>query len=275
MAGFFGFFDYTKPGKGVDKEEYKPNLGTFFRILLERFWKLLQLNLMYVICSVPLLAVMLLYMPVGLENQDEQMIQTFQFCVGALLYLSVVGFAPVITGFTYVLRNYARDSHAWVFSDFFEQIKKNFKQAAGILAIDALCVLVIPFLYAFYSNVLQQPPEGAAAIYRNAAFIARTLIIIASAVYFIMHFYMFQILVTFDMKLKQIYKNSLIFALAHMPRNLGILLLIGAVAVLTFGFTAIVGVLLSLLISVSLIGYIVNFTVQPVISKHMIAPSGE
>jgi uncharacterized membrane protein YesL len=77
------------------------------------------------------------------------------------------------------------------------------------------------------------------------------------------------------MKIKQIFKNSFIFALANLPRNLGIMVLITAIAVLTFGVSTEIGLLISLLISVSIIGYIVNFIVQPVIAKYMIKAENE
>jgi len=88
-----------------------------------------------------------------------------------------------------------------------------------------------------------------------------------------MHFYIYQIMVTFSMTIRQIYRNSLILTLAHLPRNIGILALIIIVAVATFSFSTFIGILIALIISVSLIGYIVNFLVQPVIAKHMIAPA--
>lgn len=273
MAGFFGFFDYTKPGKGVEKEDFKPSFSTFFSIFFERFWKLIQLNMIYFICSIPLLLVVIIFIPTESLNAEEHLLSLFKLSVGSLLYLSVVGIAPIITGFTYVLRNYSRDQHAWLLSDFFEHIKKNFKQASLLMLIDLFMVIMVPFIYTFYSSLINT--EDVSSLYRNVAFFARTLIILASAIYFIMHFYIYQIMITFDMKLKQILKNSFIFTLAHMPRNIGILALITIVATLTFGFTTEIGILISFILSVSLIGYIVNFIVQPVISKHMIKPQEE
>lgn len=274
MAGFFGFFDYTKPGKGVEKEEFKPNISSFFRIFFGRFWKLLQLNTIYFICSIPMFAVMLLYLPVESLGSEDNIIPMYQLMVSFLLYFAVVGIAPITTGFTYVLRNFSSDRHSWIFSDFFEHIKKNYKQAFGVLALDILAVLVIPTAYSFYTQIIASGAE-ASDMMRNVAFFARTFIVIFGGLYFIMHFYIYQIMVTFDMKLKQILKNSLIFSLAHLPRNLGILLLITIIAGLTFGMSTFIGILLSFLISASLIGYIVNFIVHPVIAKHMIKPEDD
>ncbi len=272
MAGFFGFFDYTKPGRGVEKEEFTPNLKTFFRILSTRFWKLVQLNLLYVICSLPLIAVIFAFVPIG--GGAENTVAMFKVCVFGLLYLSVVGLAPVTAGFTYVLRNFTDDRHAWVLSDFFEHIKKNFKQASLLFLIDLAFSFVIPIIFNFYTGLASaetQAPE----FYKNLAVIAKTIIALFTGIYFIMHFYIYQIMITFNLKLRQILRNSLIFALSQLPRNIAVLALIGIVAVLTFGYYTVVGVLVSLLIVPSLVGYIINFITQPVVKRHMITETNE
>jgi uncharacterized membrane protein YesL len=272
LAGLFGFFDYTKPGKGVEKEEFKPNLSTFFRVLSTRFWKLLQLNLIYIIFSLPLIAVIFAFVPIG--HGEVDIIALFKVCIFGLLYLSVVGLAPVTTGFTYVLRNFSGNRHSWVFSDFFEHIKKNFKQALLLLVIDVVISLIVPFIYSFYTNITNMGAE-VSAFYKNISFMARTFVVMFSFIYFIMHFYIYQIMVTFDMKLKQILKNSLIFALSHLMRNIGVFIIIFAIAVLSFGYNTIIGVLLSILITPSLIGLIINFTTQPVVRKHMMIQTAD
>jgi uncharacterized membrane protein YesL len=77
-------------------------------------------------------------------------------------------------------------------------------------------------------------------------------------------------MITFNLTVKQILKNSLIFALAHLPRNIGVLALAALIAMLTFGYNIEIGILLSFLITPALISYTVNFIIQPVIKKHMI-----
>ena len=264
MSGFFGFFDYSKPGKGVSKDENDSRFKIFFAVLLRKFWKFLQLNILYVICSIPLIAVMLLFIPATEVNENEQIFKMFLFSVICLLYISVIGLAPIITGFTYVLRNYSREQHAWIFSDFFEHIRKNFKQAMFVFLIDFVAVYLVLTNYAFYSSL-----ENANMLIT----IAKTFIVIATLIYFMMHFYIYQIMVTFSMTVKQIYRNSLILTLAHLPRNLGILALIIIIAIATFSFSTFIGVVIAFLLSVSLIGYTVNFLVQPIIEKHLMAPT--
>ena len=50
MAGFFGFFDYTKPGPGVPNPEDAPKKArilVFLEILQRKFWNLIKINLMF------------------------------------------------------------------------------------------------------------------------------------------------------------------------------------------------------------------------------------
>ena len=58
MAGFFGMFDYSKPGKGVSKEDVqKSGIELYFDILSRRLWKLIKLNLIYVLFSIPAIVI--------------------------------------------------------------------------------------------------------------------------------------------------------------------------------------------------------------------------
>ncbi len=263
MAGLFGFFDYSKPGKGVSKDENDSRFKIFFAVLLRKFWKFLQLNILYVICSIPLMFLMTMFVP-PFEDTDEYRLKMFFLLLQCLLYISVIGLAPIITGFTYVLRNFSREQHAWVMSDFFEHIRKNFKQSMIVFLIDFVAVFLVLTNYTFYSSL-----ENTSILIT----IAKTFVVVATIIYFMMHFYIYQIMVTFSMTVRQIYRNSLILTLAHLPRNVGILALISIFAVATFSFGSELGILICLLISVSLIGYTVNFLVQPVINKHLIAPA--
>ena len=57
------FFNYNKEGPGVTKNETETGLGKFFRILVSKFWKICTLNMLYVVCLIPIIA-----MCVGLYN---------------------------------------------------------------------------------------------------------------------------------------------------------------------------------------------------------------
>jgi uncharacterized membrane protein YesL len=104
MAGFFGFFDYTKPGKGVRKDEPKRSHFSMFWVLFQRkFGQMVQLNLLFIL-----------------------------FC------LPVVTIGPAIAGMTYVLRNFANQRPVFLVSDFWDAFKNNFKQS---FVYSILCAL--------------------------------------------------------------------------------------------------------------------------------------
>ena len=49
-----GFLNYSKAGKGIKKEDLeKSGLGLYFDIFGRRIWKLITLNLMYILVSIP------------------------------------------------------------------------------------------------------------------------------------------------------------------------------------------------------------------------------
>ena len=90
MAGFFGLFDYTKPGKGVDKNgPQKKRFFHFFELYFRKFWKLITLNLIYILFCIP-----------------------------------IVTIGPATAAMTYILKNYTMERPVFLWSDFLEAFKK-------------------------------------------------------------------------------------------------------------------------------------------------------
>lgn len=95
MAGFFGLFNYNKPGKGVRKDEpQKPRFLKFWELFIRKFWRLIQINLIYI-----------------------------AFC------LPIVTIGPATAGLIYVLRNMANEQPVFLFSDFWDGFKNNLLQS--------------------------------------------------------------------------------------------------------------------------------------------------
>ena len=54
MAGFLGFGNFQKPGKGVKKNEpEKKRFFQFFELFFRKLTKLIQLNLLYLLFCIP------------------------------------------------------------------------------------------------------------------------------------------------------------------------------------------------------------------------------
>ena len=58
MPGFFGLFDFTKPGKGVEKDApKKAAFIVFFELLGRKAWTLTKLNFMFLLFNLPALVI--------------------------------------------------------------------------------------------------------------------------------------------------------------------------------------------------------------------------
>lgn len=112
----FGLFNYNKPGPGVDKGETNKNrFFYFFELYFRKFWKLLELNLLFLLCCLP-----------------------------------IVTIGPAIAGLTYILRNYADERPTFMMSEFFDAFRKNWKQSLGLFLLDAAVSALAIFALMFY-----------------------------------------------------------------------------------------------------------------------------
>jgi len=264
MAGFFGFFDYSKPGPGVNKDEpQKAPFFLFFELFFRKFWNLIKLNIMYFIFNIPALVWMIFWFVYFIDksfDSDPLNDLLFKFFIGAIFILiPTVTVGPAQCGFTYILRNYARQEHAFLWWDFKENAKKNMKESLIITLIDWVIYVIMLVNFRFYSL-----SNGDIVMT-----IANGFFIIAFIVYMMMHMYIYPMLVTFKLSVKQVYKNALLFALMKFIPNLGILLICAVIVFATFSIGSILGILLLCVITYSLIGFITNFYVYPQLKKYM------
>jgi uncharacterized membrane protein YesL len=244
MAGFFGLFDFTKEGPGVYEDE--PERGpipTFFGIVGRKFWKLCSINLMYILFSLPALILaffgamyfaQILFPGFSLDNfitmlensgvialKEGVSVEAFAYgqltliyaVVGLLLVsLSLIVVGPVHAGIVYVLRNYAREEHSFIWSDFKEHALKNWKQSLVTSLISLAVTAIFVVNLAFYNNE---------TVFTNSSVrtVARTLVVLLLAIWCMMQMYLYPMMVTFDLKLKDLYRNSLLFAMLRLPFN--------------------------------------------------------
>jgi len=301
MAGFFGG-GYDKPGKGVEKDEIeKRGPFKFFELIARKFWRYVTLNLIYVLACIPTILILFIVTSIisgnilasdmvkdgiaTLLRQDTlditdvntaRLIVTIDVIMKSFLIVlntALLGQGPATAGFTYVLRNFAREEHAWVWSDFWEMTFKNFKQATVVFIVDVIVLIVGYFAYNFYGS-MPYPMNY-----------AKYFLLVAGLVFIMMHFYIYPMMVTFKLKLKDIYKNALIFSFAKLPLNFLIIVLVLAFHIGLTYLVAVFGATLSLLyfipllvlllvievvLGLSFTGFIVNFSVYPVIRKYML-----
>ncbi|MBP3337611.1 MAG: DUF624 domain-containing protein [Clostridia bacterium] len=265
--GLFGN-NYSRPGKGISKEEAAKR--NYFDILGRKFWKIVQVNMLYVLVNILFFgAFVFMILPV-IFTSDEAVLNEIMnsliipvvtgktlIPIGYFIPFCFIG--PATAGLTYVLRNYAKQEHAFMASDFFEHTKKNLKQ--GLLASTIMTAVTYLFITAviFYLNHV-----AFKALIVAVAVIVGAILICAS-------FYVYPIMVTFDMKLRYIFKNSLIFALAKLPQNVFIMLVILAVHALLIWYLPLVWALLMCVFLIGWSSYTMNYYAWHVINKHMMS----
>lgn len=267
MGGFFGLFDYSKPGPGVPKDEPpKSRPMAFIDIYLRKFWALCRLNLLFFAFNIPALVAMLYLTLVFVPKvmvEDPVMDLSLRFMAGTLfLCVPLVTLGPAQAGFTYVLRNYAREEHAWVWWDFKEHALKNLKESLIICLIDFGVVLLVGLDLNIYGSMKNN---------NIWFFLGSSVLVVMFVIYLMMHMYIYPMLVTFKLSVKQLYKNALIFAIMKFIPNLGILLLCVLLLFVTF-IVPLLGIILFPLITISTIGLLTNFCVYPCLKKYLIDP---
>ncbi len=267
-------FDYTTPGKGVSKDEPpKKGLALFWDIIVRRFWKMVSVNFIYLLFSIIPLAItwfltyfqLSLHLPAVLLTSEENAGVITLLCTffTIIIYAIIGGGAPT-AGLTYVIRNYREDRHAWVWADFKSKCRENFKQATAVYLIDTVFLFLIATNFWFYSTLAQQKNIIALLL---SGFMGLLFII-----YVLMHTYIYPIMISFDLKLKDIYKYSFILAMGKLPTTFVSLLAVfafsGVVAYLGC-YVFIYAALLVPILVFSFSSYINLFITYPVVKKYI------
>ncbi len=261
--------NYNKPGPGVDKDAPpKPRFFIFFEVLKRKFWHLLRVNMMFVLFNIPALLAAFFIAEVYLQRIkfDAGGIGDFYlrlFLAALLTLMPVIAFGPVQAGFTYILRNYSREEHSFIWWDFKETFVKNFKQGMAITVIDFAVMYILGLAINFYAG------QNGLIFTAATSFVSLSLVI-----FVIMHLYIYPMLVTVDLSIKNIYKNAFIFAILKFLPNLLFFILNIAIAYAAF-FNVLIGCILYIFLLPSFIGLMNNFYVNPIIKKYVVTQTAQ
>lgn len=294
----------NRDGKGVEKgEDTTPNLKFFFKQLWRKFGKILSLNMIAMFQIIPLAIILYLYFAASpttptqyypeysalfgigeaattATNVINTGIFSFQlgiptyntyvyWVIGIILVVYVVTYGWQKVGTVYVTRGLVRGDSVFVFSDYFYAIKKNLKQGLLLGIID--CVIMVTLghnIIYFYSS---SPTP------MNNFMYVMTLALIV--MYIIFRFYIYLMLVTFNMKLGKIFKNALIFTVLGIKRNVMALIGLAVLTAIAIGMIVLflpmglgVTLVLPLIYYIGMCCFIYTFAAYPIIKKYMIDP---
>ena len=244
FRGFFNRMYQGNPNRpDINPEDMPRNkFELFFTSLTQRFTDLIKVNLLFVLCALPVMAWTVIsanviitvingaQVPAGSSItqalSDQLMSNLLIYLIGLVPCLTLAG--PPLAGLTYVARNWARDEHAWVWADFKEQMFKNWKQSALAMLVLGLVILLSFYVLQFYAIALTQA---------SWVWVMQAIFIAIIVLFALSYMYVFPMLVTYEMSFGQLMKNGIILALGRLPFTL----LFGALTLLpAFVFVALI-----------------------------------
>ena len=273
--GLFGA-NYTKPGPGIDKDApQKKWIFRFIEIFARKFGKLTQLNMLAILVGIPFIAIAFILMPIpqGVveslaltvgESTAQATVLIFKLTAAMLLYV-LWGAGPVSASYAYISRCFTREEHAWIASDGKDKFVENFKQAIIVTIIDfVMLYLLANGLYFYYTNFTQTG--------ETMWFVVTCVLAVMAVLYTFMHFHIYQLMVTFENTLPQLYRNAFLMAFSELPMNIlltaiaviGVYILFGVMRLL-LGFT------IFYIIGLSLLRFPIEYTSSRAISKKILS----
>ena len=274
------FNNYEKPGPGIDKDAPKKRgVFLFFEIFLRKFKKLFQVNMLYFIFSIP---VLLLYF-----LTSTPVITQFMTSIGAMdasipeIYIQryatvfvvfymftmtiLLGSGPASAALAYIQRCFAREEHSFIWSDFFKKMKENLKQSVFVAVLDVVVVNLVFIAMSFYYN---QYIMSAQPLFLVLACVMALFMML----YIFAHYYIYQLMVTFKLKTKDLYKNAFILALVTTPVNLVLTAIILAICAGVYILLDLdISILLSFLILMGALRFPIEFYAESVIKRKLLS----
>ena len=287
---FMNNYYYGKSGKGDYTPEDLPKTRwqLFWEMLRVRFNGLCRMNLIYMLPWIPTILVigmLVMYVltmgtlpteEVTVTNADgststqivqvemteeEQLalVEEQASLVPGMIQMTLILLIPCIAitgpwtaGVAWVTRNWARDEHAFIWSDMKDAMKENWKQALGLSAITSVIPILAWTCWQFY---------GGLAVNNWIMTIPQMLTMMIAAIWFLAITYAYPMLVTYKMSFATIIKNSLLLAVGRLPMSVGVRLLHLVPAALTVVCTFLFG---SIWIPMVLVAYyiLIGFTLS-------------
>jgi len=267
--GLFGNYEASGAGIAKDAPKKKP-FFRFWELVGRKFWKLIEVNLLLMSSLLPLIgALAAVYFLINVNTT----LALVMFLVLVLLFVFLFG--PTIAGCTKIFRNFSLEKPLFIMDTFFKTFRSCFKQSCIMGIIDLLVIASVASGFYVYPQIIEAINAGkiqdSATMY-YVMFIAGLSIAIAVL---LMSFYAYPMIVSTDLSMKNILKNSLALSCIALKKNLLTLLIVvlvcGAFALLTYLFPYIMVFILPFL-PLSFVGFAIVFNCYPIIQKFVINP---
>lgn len=270
-----------KDKKGIDPNApQKHGFFVFWEIYARKFWRFVTINLIYFAVTLPILLWVYLmangyaglYFSTAGELEDLLPGVSFYAAVlnyipmgvfGVLVAISIILYGPIRMGVTYVLRNFAREEHAWI-SDIFSKAWENKWKGLffGLLDVFVIGMLTI--------NILSRidPAESGAFVWLAVKYLSYAVLVF----YLFMRHYFYMMSVTFDLSIRNILKNARLFIILGLGRNIWSFIVAVFVWLVVLTTHPVITIAALPVLAYSFSEFVVVFVCYPVIKKYMINP---
>lgn len=144
------------------------------------------------------------------------MVQSIVWVTLLMLVPCIAITGPFTAGLCYVTRNWARDEHAFPWSDYKDAIKLNWKPSLVISVITGLVPMLVYMCWTYYGQLATETPLMA---------VPQTLTMMMGILWSLSVTYMHPMIVSYKMRIRDVIRNSFLLAIGRLPMSVGIRLL--------------------------------------------------
>ena len=265
------FNNYHKPGPGVSKNQaYQANrFSLYFQLLGRKFWNICILNLTMLLYTLPYIGLTFaLYKLFGLIPFLASDLG-FQFRI-LLAFLPFGLYGPVLSASFKIGRDFAREQPVFLFSEFWDSFKTNARKAIPLSLVSSFFFGALTFALPAYFSM---KGIGTYALF--------PLCLLAGIMLLFAQFYLYTMAACFDLSIREIAKNGLIFAFLCIFRNLllfviflALLALCVEFLLLSFQYSILFGILMILLACFipAFFVFTVSFVTDPALQHYVVDP---
>lgn len=266
------FLDFTRPGNDdIDDNCYPPFLR-FWRRYGRHFMQLMGVNALYALITLPvfvwlisLINVAAMDMGIGTISVMGTVLLSIVIkwppvLLTAFLLASIILTGPATAALTYAALGCAWDRPGMFWAGFWSAWKENWKQALPFGIVDALaCFVTLYYLV------------DATAVFGGLGSVLKVIWCVLMLIYGLIRVYLYPIMVTVELPLGALIRNSLILSILKLWRPLAV---IAIGAVLCFMCVAADIVIVPCFLY-SFVAFSAAFLTQPVIEQYLIHPNKE
>ena len=153
----------------------------------------------------------------AIANTDvRQVVDSILFSTLLWLIPCIAITGPFTAGVSYVTRNWARDEHAFIWSDFKDAVKENWKHALVISVITSILPAAAYVGWKFYGDM------AASQVFM---IVPQVLVLLVGIIWAISVTYMHPLAVSYELKISGVLRNGLLLGIARLPFSVAIRLL--------------------------------------------------